>query len=198
MSDSTFDTFIHNLLRDYWRLHPVQATQSGVHDYDDRLPDLSADGQGERRAWRASQAAALRGFDDADLDATQRLDKRVALAHLALYDIQDDWGYARRAPAFYVEQALNGLHALLARPAAQADLSPGPSPEKGGELRPSSPPSLVGKGDGGLGSLDPLLARLQAIPTLLGQARAGLDPQLVAPEFLEIGRVAVRGAVGFI
>src|SRR3954470_13371319 len=98
----SFDTLIDNLLHDYWRLHPVQATQSGIHDHDTRLGDWSAEGQAERRAWRGDQATALRAMDDTELTTDQRLDKRVALAQFALYDIQDDWQYAKRAPAFYV------------------------------------------------------------------------------------------------
>src|SRR4051812_13852515 len=40
---------------------------------------------------------------------------------------------------------------ILACPAGNANPSPGPSPERGGEKN-QSPPSLLGKGAGGLGS----------------------------------------------
>lgn len=170
-SQSDFNTLTRQLLADYWRLHPVQASQMGAHTHDALLPDWSADGQAARRAWREEYATALRGFDDADLDASQRLDKRVALAQCAFYEIQDDWRYAQRAPAYYVEQALTGLNGLLARPDLQA------SQDEQDER---------------------VLARLAAIPTLLTQGQANLRAELVAPEFVDIGRVAVRGALGFI
>jgi uncharacterized protein (DUF885 family) len=96
------------VLAEYWRLHPIEATHAGVHDFDGLAPDLSAEGLEARRAWRQRTNAAL--SDDADLD------NRVLRAELVRQEIvQDEWHWWQRAPQAYIEQALNGLQYLVAR-----------------------------------------------------------------------------------
>jgi uncharacterized protein (DUF885 family) len=65
-----------------------------VHDFDALAPDLSPDGLAVRAAWSDS-------IDDDALPG-ERAARLIDLPH--------------RAPAFYVEQAMNGLHYLLSRP----------------------------------------------------------------------------------
>ncbi len=166
-----FDNLLSELLEDYWRLNPVEATHAGVHRYDASLPDWSEAGEQARRAWVERNRAALQNFEDAGLDASRRLDKKVALAQLAAEEIQVEWQYTRRAPAFYLEQALNGLNYLLSRPDKAASVG-----EQSARV----------------------LARLKAIPALLKQGQARLQAELVPPEFVEIGLVAAQGARGFL
>jgi hypothetical protein len=70
-----------------------------VRAFDALAPDLSPDGLAARAAWSE-------GIDD-DALAGERATHLVDLPH--------------RAPAFYVEQAMNGLHYLLARPHGDVD-----------------------------------------------------------------------------
>jgi hypothetical protein len=99
-----------SILAEYWRLEPVEATHAGVHDVDALAPDLSIDALEARREWRARSLAALVGDD---------LDQRVLAAELTRQAIVDvEWQWPHRAPQLYLEQALNGLHHLLARPTA--------------------------------------------------------------------------------
>ncbi|MEI7469999.1 MAG: DUF885 family protein, partial [Chloroflexota bacterium] len=168
---STFAQTLDQILDTYWRLHPIEATHTGIHTHDAAMPDWSAAGQQARRDWQSHASAQLTRFADADLSHDERLDKQVLLAQMALFQIYDEWGYAKRAPALYIEQALNGLHFLLARPDQTA-------------------PQAVRDAN--------LLARLSAIPPLLQQAQANLDPALIPPEFIEIALPNVKGAVGFI
>ena len=168
---STFAQTLDQILNTYWRLHPIEATHTGIHMHDAAMPDWSAAGQQARRDWQSQASAQLTRFADADLSHDERLNKQVLLAQLALFQIYDEWGYAKRAPALYIEQALNGLHFLLARPDQTA-------------------PQAVRDAN--------LLARLSAIPPLLQQAQANLDPALIPPEFIEIALPNVKGAIGFI
>ena len=95
------------ILQEYWRLHPVDASRVGVRDFDDALSDLSADGLEARRAWRSTAANGDASLAD--------LDVRVLHAELSSQDVEDDWQLPSRAPALYVEEAMQGLHVLLAR-----------------------------------------------------------------------------------
>jgi uncharacterized protein (DUF885 family) len=166
-----FEKVATEFLEGYWRLHPVEATDAGINRYDAKLPDWSIEGQAELREWRERSRAAFQALPDNNLTAEQPLDKKVALAELAYSEIEEAWQYAQRAPAFYVQQAMNGLNILLVRPdetLSQAER----------EFN--------------------LAARLEAIGTLLEQGMANLDSRLVPPEYIPIGQVAVRGAIGFI
>ncbi len=169
--NQTFDNKTGSLLEDYWRLNPVAATHAGIHRYDAFLPNWSAAGQALRCTWRVTGRAALEGFDAASLDESQRLDKRVALAEITSQEVEAAWQWANRAPAFYLEEALNGLNYLLARPDENSPLAE---------------------------REDNLLARLAAVSPLLEQGRANLQPELVPPEYVHIGLVAAEGALEFI
>src|SRR6202035_4558555 len=43
--------FGSQILEEYWRLDPVEATHAGVRQFDGMLPDFSPDGLEERRGW---------------------------------------------------------------------------------------------------------------------------------------------------
>ncbi len=171
MSNPAFNALIEHFLNEYWRLHPVEATQSGIHTHDARLTDWSEAGLAARDAWRVQHTRALNAFADADLSDAQRIDKRVALGELAQQQIHAEWQYFRRAPALYLEEALSGVHFLLARPDVAT-----PQAERDAAL----------------------IARLQGIPQLLAAGRANIDPALVAPEFKEIVATNADGALRFI
>lgn len=106
-----YTTAADDILDSYWRLHPVEATHVGVHTWDAQLPNLSPDGLAERRAWRARARAQL--------ETLELLDQAVLRGELNSQDIFDDT--PRRSPALYLEQAMQGLHYLLARPTAGTD-----------------------------------------------------------------------------
>ncbi len=125
-----------------------------MQDFDAEAPDLSPDGLAARSAWATP------------LQVPDALDQHVLAGELAVQQILADWPY--RAPAYYLEQAMNGLHYLLARPR---------SPDHHAAA---------------------LHARLAAVPRLLQQGQANLDPKQVAPEFVEIALVAADGAQRFL
>jgi uncharacterized protein (DUF885 family) len=156
------------ILQDYWRRYPVEATQAGIHDCDGQLPDLSADGLDERRVWRTRVRSQL---EAATLDGELAIDRRVLLGELAGEAVLDDWQWAKRSPAYYVEQALQALDTLLARPDTRATEA-----ERGERLR----------------------ARLTAMPRLFEHARANLDGDLIPPAYVEIALVACAGAQRFL
>ena len=107
----------------YYRLRPVNATFTGVHDFDDRLPDWSPDGLAsatdEMRLLRTSMPdadaapAALRGTRDRD--------RALAAAFL---DVQiaeiDSLRFQRGNPSLAIGEAVFGIIALITRRFAPA------------------------------------------------------------------------------
>jgi hypothetical protein len=99
----------------YYRLRPVNATFTGIHDHDHRLPDWSPEGleaaMDEMRALRArlnESGAALQGCDD-----------ELARAFL---DVQlaehDSVHFQRGNPSLAIGEAAFGVISLMTRPFA--------------------------------------------------------------------------------
>jgi uncharacterized protein DUF885 len=105
----------------YYRLRPVNATFTGVHDHDGRLPDWSPDGLGaaadEMRRLRAALESQRAGTDDL-ADVTVR-DRELATAFL---DVQlaehDSRRFQRGNPSLALGEAIFGVIALMTRPFA--------------------------------------------------------------------------------
>jgi hypothetical protein len=105
----------------YYRLRPVNATFTGVHDYDDRLPDWSPDGlasaRDEMQTLRASLDAAA-GSNPSPQDVAER-DRQLAAAFL---DVQiaelESRHFQRGNPSLAVGEATFGVIALMTRPFA--------------------------------------------------------------------------------
>src|SRR5437660_4814263 len=53
--DPAYAKVAHDLLEDHYKRHPSQATDLGIHQYDDQIEDLS-------QAAIAAQSAALKEF----------------------------------------------------------------------------------------------------------------------------------------
>lgn len=107
----------------YYRLRPVNATFTGVHEFDDRLPDWSPDGLAraadEMRGLRASLAC---GDETAEaLRATPARDEALARSFL---DVQiaemESLHFQRGNPSLAIGEAAFGIISLITRPFAPA------------------------------------------------------------------------------
>jgi hypothetical protein len=96
----------------YYARHPVNATFTGMHAYDARLPDWSPDG----RADDARELAALR----AALAAAQpSLDHELACANLDVRSAEHASGVmVEKNPALWTGEAIFGAVSLMLRPFA--------------------------------------------------------------------------------
>src|SRR3954470_8310997 len=107
----------------YYRLRPVNATFTGVHDYDDRLPDWSPDGLAaalsEMRSLRASMAGA-----DASAGAlreTAARDQALAASFLDVQIAEIESGHFHGGnPSLAIGEAAFGIISLITRPFAPA------------------------------------------------------------------------------
>ena len=105
----------------YYRLRPVNATFSGVHDHDHRLPDWSPEGLGaaadEMRTLRSTLLSA-QGSEAALRDVAGR-DLALAIAFLDVQIAEHESGRFHHAnPSLAAGEAIFGTIALMTRPFA--------------------------------------------------------------------------------
>jgi hypothetical protein len=111
----------------YYRLRPVNATFTGVHDYDDRLPDWSPDGLAaatdEMRQLRASLPSCQEAGapPPSDLRDTPTRDAALAASFLDLQIAElETLHFQRGNPSLAIGEAAFGIIALVTRPFAAA------------------------------------------------------------------------------
>jgi hypothetical protein len=110
-------------LDSYYRLRPVNATFTGIHPYDDRLPDWSPPGLAraldEMRTTRAALIAARDNLPLVDVDAR---DRELAVAFLDIQIAEIESGHFQRGnPSLAVGEAAFGLISLMTRPFCEAN-----------------------------------------------------------------------------
>jgi uncharacterized protein DUF885 len=114
-------TALDAFFESYYRLRPVNATFTGVHDHDQRLPDWSPDGLAaavdEMRALRAS--LSRESAADADLHDVAARDRTLALAFLDIQIAEHEGPHFQRGnPSLAIGEAVFGLVSLMTRPFA--------------------------------------------------------------------------------
>jgi uncharacterized protein (DUF885 family) len=75
MAVTAFAARLDAFLAEYFALYPLHATAAGVHEHDDRWPDLTDAGRAERLAFFERWTTELASFDDAGLSADERVDR---------------------------------------------------------------------------------------------------------------------------
>jgi uncharacterized protein (DUF885 family) len=163
---SEADLLVDAYLDWHWATFPVQATALGVDGYDDRLPDLSADGFARRAVDEDAWLGRFLALDDADLNPDERIDRDLATSTLRGHALERDWAAWRRNPDTYLGPALSGVFLLfLHRGRPEADL------------------------------VADAVARLRQVPDVLACGRANLDPALASDVLVRRARgQAVAGA----
>ena len=148
----------------YYRLRPVNATFTGIHSYDDQLPDWSPDGLGhaademralrtalvdQRRAAVASRAEIVSSMKN---DQAAR-DRELAISFLDVQLAEDESTHFQRGnPSLAIGEAAFGAISLITRPFV--------------------PPSE---------RVEPLVARLEAVPRFLAGARQSIREPVPEP-----------------
>jgi uncharacterized protein (DUF885 family) len=143
---SQFAGRVDAFLDEFFRLYPVSATATGMHEVDGEWPDLSESGRAARLAFAGRWETELGAMPDGTLSADERIDRDLLLSELAemLFDETDLREGAWDALG-YVYLLGGGIFPLLAR-----DFAPL-------ETRLAS-----------------LAARLEGVPAVLAAARAEL------------------------
>ena len=166
-ADATFTTLAGEILRDYFQRHPSSATDLGIHDYDDRIEDVS---QAAREAESATLKAfrrSLAGIDPAPLSLSAQLDREQLIrsldAEILSLDVIQPW---RKDPDIYSSGITRAAYVIMKRPyAPEAD------------------------------RLRSLVARQKQMPAALAEARKNLaNPPRI---YTEIAIEQIDGNIGF-
>ena len=111
-----FAALVDELLADYFRLQPVNATELGHHGYDHHWPDLTDAGRAAWSEWLRDAEARVTAVKAAGLSRDDAIDRRVLLENLAAFRFAADtlreveWN-----PMVYVYQFGGALFTMLAR-----------------------------------------------------------------------------------
>lgn len=106
----------------YYRLRPVNATFTGVHNFDDRLPDWSPEGlAGAVDEMRAVRAALVAARDATPLGDVGARDRELAIAYLDIQIAEHEGRHFQRSnPSLAIGEAAFALIGLMTRPFADA------------------------------------------------------------------------------
>jgi hypothetical protein len=108
----------------YYRLRPVNATFTGVHEYDDRLPDWSPEGlEAAAAEMRAVRSALESQRSSGSLVDVATRDRELAISFLDLQISEHDGLHFQRGnPSLAAGEATFGVISLMTRPFA--DVTP--------------------------------------------------------------------------
>src|SRR5689334_820389 len=73
---------LEQFLREFFVLDPLQATAAGLHDHDDRWPDVSAQSRFSRLAFYDEWTRRFAAFGDEELTVDERIDRDLLLMEL--------------------------------------------------------------------------------------------------------------------
>lgn len=163
-----FDAVIDEWVADEFREAPIRATSLGVDGYDEQLGDCSADAHLRRDQADDSWLARLEDIDETGLDFGQRIDRSLLLSTLIGRRINRSWQGWRRDPSAYPNVGLQGVFALFLH-------------------RVHPEPDLARFA----------IARMRALPEVLEDAKANIDPELVPPLFVERAQGPCRAGIGY-
>ncbi|MFO7951788.1 MAG: DUF885 domain-containing protein [Bacillota bacterium] len=100
----------------YWENHPVDATATGIHCYDHRLPDFSPEGiEGRKKAIRTF-LKDLAEIEEDDLTLDYQIDYKLLNSQLKEMkrDAEELQAYKKR-PDTYLQNGLSGIYLLVIR-----------------------------------------------------------------------------------
>src|SRR5690606_26164239 len=104
---TTLDAWLDRFFKAYYRLHPVNATFIGVHEYDDRLPDYSRNGVTDAVAacWKLLDDLGALGGEAAT--PAQAVDRKLAEGYLRVRLWEYGSGHFQAGnPSHYVGEAV--------------------------------------------------------------------------------------------
>ncbi|HEX8439474.1 DUF885 domain-containing protein [Archangium sp.] len=167
-ADAEYTRFAREYLDWYYAAHPVRSTSLGLHAYDTRLPDLSAEAHQRKGKALHGWLARLERLDRSGLTGYAVFDVRILenAIRADLLELEEvrDW---QRNPMLYNSTIANGLSSLSQREFAPVD-------ER----------------------MRSLMARMEGIASVVAAAKANLRD--VPKPWAEQALRDTRGTVGFL
>ena len=160
-------------LVDEWIAHeltesPVRATQLGIDGYDELLGDHSEAAHARRDTADDEWLARIQAIDESTLTFDQRIDRGLLESTLTGRKINRTWMGWRRDPGAYPSAGLQGVFALFLH-------------------RVHPEPDLARFA----------IARMQALPGVLEDAKQNIDADLVPPLFVERAAGPCQAGIGY-
>jgi uncharacterized protein (DUF885 family) len=113
---SDFSARVDAFLAEYFRLLPLAATAAGMHDHDDRWPDLTEAGRETRLRFYDRWTAELASTGDGALTTDERIDRDLLLAELDAHRFSETVLREERwNPLDWVYLLGDGIFPLIAR-----------------------------------------------------------------------------------
>jgi uncharacterized protein (DUF885 family) len=164
---ASFESFVKSYYDGEYAAHPVAATSAGIHDYDGKVDDMSADGQARNDARLHEALAALEGMNPQQLSPGDRDDREVLMGRIKGTLLDDETiKYWRKDPSRYSRVATLAVFELVHR-----DFAP-----------------LADR-------LRAAIAREQEIPAVLAAGKANIEHAPRA--FVEIAIRNMAGSINF-
>jgi len=117
-----YDSIVKAYFDGEWQASPTTATTTGLHDWDNKLDDVSAAGHAKEAARLSSILTRLRGLDVVKLSPLQRDDRDVLAAEVDRALLEEltiqNW---RHNPASYVDLMTTAIYSLIERDFAPLD-----------------------------------------------------------------------------
>ena len=113
---ASFESFVKSYYDGEYAAHPVAATSAGIHDYDSRVDDMSADGQARNSARLHQTLATLQAMDPHRFSPTDRDDREVLMGRIKGTLLDDETiQYWRSDPGRYSRVATSAVFELVHR-----------------------------------------------------------------------------------
>jgi hypothetical protein len=164
---ASFESFVKSYYDGEYAAHPVAATSAGLHDFDSKIDDMSADGQARSEARLHQALATLQTMDPHRLSPGDRNDREVLMGRIKGTLLDDETiQYWRTDPGRYSRIATSAVFELVHRDFA-------PLAER----------------------LQSAIAREREIPTVLAAGKANIAHPPRA--FVEIAIRNIAGSINF-
>lgn len=162
-----FAAFVDEYYAAYFNWDPAQATLAGIHDYDGKLPDYSAESYARRAAALKTMRERLSKLRASKLDSSEAIDAEVLdhaiRAELLEIETVRDW---KRNPVGYLSKPAEGIDMIMKRTFA-------PAPER----------------------LKSIIGRLKAAPRLFAAMNTNVENP--PKEFTDLAIIVAKGSVSF-
>ena len=136
LANAAFDSLAKRILDERWEAYPHEAVAVGLHEYDGRMPVLSAEAIAARVDQLRESAGQLAALDPASLTDRQRFDRELLIAGVdgELFELTE-WRAFRRNPMALMGpiEVTSYMDRSYAPPEERAAPA-GPSPTAGARL----------------------------------------------------------------
>jgi uncharacterized protein (DUF885 family) len=112
----SFESVVKGYYDGEYAAHPIAATSAGIHDYDSKVDDMSADEQARNDARMHRALAALQGMNPRQLSPGDRDDREVLIGRIKGTLLDDETiQYWRKDPSRYSRIATLSVFELVHR-----------------------------------------------------------------------------------